>query len=620
MVKTPPERIAPFETEYLGKIAGLLDEEPKGLGRPIDDRGAWQVLARLTNFQRVISDAKKSLDQSPLELTEGIYLDFIHTGEAKLYTSYSTHTRSRFCKFVLAECLENQGLFLPDIHQMIRGLCEEKTWVHAFHDPRLTNWHGETTHIDLDAATVAWSLATAQYFLGDRLETETQQMIRWELRHRIFDPFLRMLEGKLILLNQTRSWSWLELTHNWNAVCLAGVVGAALTIIKSRDERSMCIAAAERYTRNFLSGFPEDGSCSEGIGYWNYGFGHFLMLNEAIWQATRGRMDLLENKQVRLIAQYGAHLEIMPSVYPAFADCGTGTVPDTNVMRFVNRRYGMGLGQWENREPEPSSLQHVAVFVFPNSSSQVTIDCGRKQIFGMRSWFQNAGILVERPRTSSNGAIGIAIKGGHNAEHHNHNDLASFVVALNGKLLLTDPGSERYTVRTFSERRYESNVLNSYGHSAPLVAGQLQKEGDKARARILKQELIEERDLVVFDLRSAYDVASLVKLHRSFLFSRQGAGRLMVIDEVSFTEPEAFSTALITFNHWREVAEGILEIFEGEDALRVEIRVDGGNFEITSEEIKENVRVKGYPTRIAIDLTNPVQSARIETTIAPRPM
>ena len=57
------------------------------------------------------------------------------------------------------------------------------------------------------------------------------------------------------------------------------------------------------------------------------------------------------------------------------------------------------------------------------------------------------------------------MKGGHNAEQHNHNDVGSFIVALGHSTPLVDPGAEVYTGRTFSRRRYDSNVLNSFGHS-----------------------------------------------------------------------------------------------------------------------------------------------------------
>ena len=44
---------------------------------------------------------------------------------------------------------------------------------------------------------------------------------------------------------------------------------------------------------NFLKGFTPDGYCGEGTGYWNYGFGHYVLLSEEIRLATGGQIDLL---------------------------------------------------------------------------------------------------------------------------------------------------------------------------------------------------------------------------------------------------------------------------------------------------------------------------------------
>ncbi|NIL99270.1 MAG: hypothetical protein GTO62_19765, partial [Planctomycetales bacterium] len=53
-------------------------------------------------------------------------------------------------------------------------------------------------------------------------------------------------------------------------------------------------------------------------GYWNYGFGHYLMLAETIWQATGGKVDLLAEPKIEQIALFGRRMEILPGVYPAF--------------------------------------------------------------------------------------------------------------------------------------------------------------------------------------------------------------------------------------------------------------------------------------------------------------
>ena len=615
-----PAPIAPLDAGRIQQIGTTLDADSDSPGQPLSVRETWSTLAQLKSFQDKVSAAVEIEGKPIPELTEAIYLDYVRTGKQTVYNIFERDTRPRFEKLVLAECIDNKGRFLNAIHRMIQAFCTEKTWVHSFHDPKLRNWHGKATEIDLRVASISWSIATACRFLGDKLDAGIRKLVLQELDRRLFQPFLLMLDGHRIMLNQPKSFSWLELCHNWNASCLGGVVSTALEMINSKNERARYIAAAERYSANFLAGFLADGSCSEGIGYWSGGFGHFVMLSETMWQATHGAVDLLADKHVKSIAQYGARLEIMPRTYPAFADCTPGTVPPTDLMRFVSLRYGLGLQVWEDADSEPSSLQNVAIYSFPNSASEAHRAAKAAKISanrGLRSWFVDASLFVGRPYLTKPRALGVAFKGGTNAEFHNHNDLGSFVVAINGKLLLTDPGSEEYTSRTFSDHRYNSNLLNSYGHSVPIVAGTLQHAGTTAQATTVQTSFDDEQDVVTYDLRPAYDVKGLEKLERTFLFCRGGLGHLMVSDDVRFLQPQSFGTALITTAQWWQVDSDCLIISDGKEALQVKVQVEGSEFEIASERIEEEFRTEEHPIRIGINLVAPIECAIIEIIVKP---
>jgi len=235
----------------------------------------------------------------------------------------------------------------------------------------------------------------------------------------------------------------------------------------------------------------------------------------------------------------------------------------------------------------------------------------------LRDWFGDAGILICRPAHGQAQGLGAALKGGHNAEQHNHNDVGSFVVALGDATPLVDPGAEVYTRRTFSGRRYESNVLNSFGHPVPRVAGKLQSPGRQAAAKVLKTEFTDPKDTLVLDIRSCYDVPELAKLVRTFVFSREGRGSLVVSDAVEFTSPQEFETALITLSPWKQLSDDTLRIGEGASAVEVKISAGEHALRIKAEEIHEDLPGKVVPKRIGIMLTSPIQRATIRATIAP---
>jgi len=263
-------------------IATLLPEKPAGFGSPISDRYAWKKLAGNDSFQKIIQDAEKLLQQPIPDQSDDLFLDFSRTGNRTRWQRVSGIRRGRVRTLALAECLENKGRFIPAFEEIVRELCSERTWVMPAHDRDLTNFNRTSTDIDLGSSTLAWSLATADYLLADKLSPKIRQIIQNNLDGRIFEPYRGMVMGK-----RSKNW-WMTGTNNWNAVCLAGVTGAALAVIDPPDKRAFFIAAAENYSKYFLDGFTDDGYCSEGLGYWNYGFGYYIMLSEMIHQRQSG--------------------------------------------------------------------------------------------------------------------------------------------------------------------------------------------------------------------------------------------------------------------------------------------------------------------------------------------
>ncbi len=597
------------------KYAALLPEKPQGVGRPIGDRQAWQAVAKAPGFQGVVARAEKLLKTPMPELTDDDYLDYSRTGNRSRGERVLGQRHSRLPQLVLAECIEDRGRFLLAIEATIRAIAAEKSWTLPAHDGSLKNFYGTERDIDLASSALSWNLATADFWLGGKLDAGLRKLVRSELDRRCFTPF-----RGYVLAGKPKLW-WATATNNWNAVCLAGVAGSALAILDAPHERAFFAAAADQYIDNFLKGFAADGYCGEGLGYWNYGFGHFLLLSETLYQATGGKVDLIQRPKVRQIAQFGRRLEILPRIYPALADCDVAAQPSAAITAYVSRRFGLG---WQDEERQglllargpTGNLFELGLMGFANSAS-ARPPAAKAADRPLRDWFADAEILVCRPAPGSRHALGVAVKGGRNAGNHCHNDVGSYVVALGQSVPLVDPGSEVYTARTFSARRFDSKVLNSFGHSVPRVAGKLQESGAKAAAREIQTEFTPASDAYRMDIRSAYAVPELTKLVRSFVFSRQGEGSLQVTDEVRFAAPQSFGTALITFSPWKELSAGKLRIGQAPDAVEVTIATDGPSFRLVPEEIHENLHGNRVPIRLGIELVEPVSTAKVTVTIRP---
>lgn len=599
---------APLDAARVAEIAGMLPPQPVGPGKPISDREAWGALAATEAASDLIRRAEGLLAEPLPDQPDDLFLEFSRTGNRTNWQNVSGRRRGRLGPLVIAECLEDQGRFIPALEQLITALCAERTWVMPAHDGNLTNFRGESVDIDLASSNLGWQLAIADWLLGAKLSPPVRELLRANVRRRILDPALAMICGE-----RPPNW-WLLTTNNWNAVCLAGVTGAALALAETPEERAEFVAAAEKFSRNFLAGFPADGYCTEGLGYWNYGFGHYVLLAETIWQATGGQLDLFALPEVKMPAQFGARIEIIGGVSPAFADCSVTARPDATTMWYVNRRLGLGLAQYAELDPRwvMGSLTSGLLFLFDNSAAGAspTSDAPGTEL---RTWFDQAGVLIGRPAADSQCRLGVALKGGHNNEHHNHNDLGSFVVVVGDRPVLLDPGAEVYTARTFSSRRYESNLLNSFGHPVPVVAGKLQPAGAQWRATVVRAEFTDAADTLELDLSHAYDVPELKTLTRTFVYSRAEAGSLTVTDHVVFTSPQTFETALLTLGGWLRLSENRLFAYDREQAVAVDIE-STASYELDETRILED---GAQPFRMAIRLVEPVGEASITLRITP---
>ncbi|HOD81922.1 MAG: Heparinase II/III-like protein [Planctomycetes bacterium ADurb.Bin126] len=605
-----PSKPAPkpaIDPARAAEIADMLAPAPSGLGRPITDRAHWDALARDKRLDGIVPLASRWLKEPLPAFPAERYLDYTRDGNRTRYQRAEGDRRGRLDRLVLAECMENKGRFLKDIHELIDSLCAEPTWVLPAHDGRLDNFKGKSISIDLWSSAMAWKLAEADYLLGPKLQDATRRTLRSAVERFVFEPFRQTLDGK------ARAAYWLNADHNWNAVCLANVIGAALTLSADRNDRARFVAAAEHYTLRFLSGFTPDGYCSEGVGYWNYGFGHYVLLSQTVRRATGGKLDLLARPQVRAPALFGHGIQIVPGLCPAFADCSVRSLPDAEILRHVSLRLGLGLVE---NETDLCVYDHSLIdpaMRIPLSDRKAA--SAPPAELGLRTWFGDIGVLIGRPAKGSTCRMAVALKGGHNAEHHNHNDVGSYVVAIDDRAVLLDPGAEEYTARTFSSRRYESKLLNSYGHPVPVVAGKLQTPGSKSRANLVRHDFTDAADTLVFDIASAYDVKELQSLTRTFGYARGGSGRLTVKDEVKFSSPQAFETALITRGTLKQLAPNRLRIEDEGKALMVEIDAGGKAFTVATDEIVEKASVR--PTRIAITLAKPAAEATITVTIVP---
>ena len=119
-----------------------------------------------------------------------------------------------------------------------------------------------------------------------------------------------------------------------------------------------------------------------------------------------------------------------------------------------------------------------------------------------------------------------------------------------------------------------------------------------------------------------YPVDELDAWDEKNLVACRASRRLTVTDEVLFSKPCHFGTALITFDRWERPDVNTLLVYDEDEKLRIDITVTAdreshGDFEIEGVSIKENLKTGTFPTRLGINLQRPVRRAKISLRITP---
>ncbi|MBQ7177940.1 MAG: hypothetical protein IJS08_11055, partial [Victivallales bacterium] len=462
---------------------------------------------------------------------------------------------------------------------------------------------------DLASSDTTAFVAYIDWLLQDKLQATTRERIRREAMHRTIEAYLETIRKHKI--DEYNYWTICE--SNWNAVCTCNMVSACLILLESRRERAEVLAAMEQSNKLFLKSFRDDGYCSEGKGYWSYGFGHFLYMAEVVFDATSGKLNILDgNPLVRKCCEYPRSVTIEENIAPAFADCGFTRLFDTLPLAIIQKHFPELL------------LKPVPTFSQYNLSK--ILGCREFVIFAFMggpktppkgdvalppySYFKDSGVLICRAKPGKDGrTFGAAIKGGHNDELHNHNDVGSYAIVLNGTVPVADYGGEVYTERTFSDRRYESKMLNSYGHDVPVVAGQLQMTGRQAQGIISEEIFNDQVSSILIDMTSCYDVKELLSLKRRFTFD-YAKRTITIIDEVEFNSPQTFEDAILTNAEYCIEPKNALRFWNEKATLAANIAVCGADWSISTEVIDNPQRVS--PTRLAIILDRPVLKASVK--------
>ncbi len=581
---------------------------------PVNDRKFWDNAATSHFAKQVLEEAEKRFAEPLVVPTEQQYRDCFVSNDRASYDSTFTRLRNDFSLYFLAACFSRRPEYLKKFELTADALCNQmKTWVFPAHDryPHVNTpcdvINGKDICIDLRSAEVGAMVSVTRRVLLPLLSLEISAAMNREVMRQVITPVLEVIQGK------RRRLFFMNIGHNWNPVCWSQTVIAALAAEITPEERGKIAQSAVGYTENYFHGISNDGYCTEGPGYWEFGFGSYCELALVLYEATDHKLNLLKRPAAVKVSGFAENIMLAPNVFPAFADCGL----ETKANRMTLNIKDFLLGKFDELSVAPEwSARLMNQFLALGLSDRK--NDYKIQRLKENSLFPAAGVFVFRQGDNRQCRLSLALKGGSNDELHNHNDVGSYVLSVDEKFpILIDPGWARYRMDSFAGARYKCRIRGSYGHPVPLVCGKEQVSGLYTHSRLLEQSVEKQRKFIRFDISPAYQVPGLRKLEREFEFGSSGSGCFVLTDTVEFEHPGTFENALVTFGTLERIDSNLFKIRHNGQSINVAIDTGGLPFEIKEELIDDDINYPQPVRRIGICLKEKVSEAKLKITVIP---
>jgi hypothetical protein len=418
------------------------------------------------------------------------YARFFRDGDRTVYEANVAARHARLTRATLAALLDPSTDRVDEVVDGVLLLCEQSAWCWAAHDDTNTRFGRVTPtvtepHLDLGAGEVAAQLAWIDHLLGPVLD-ERAPGVRWRIRQetqaRVLRPF-----------TERRDWWWLGVDHpimNWSPWIQGNVLAANLALEEDPDRRRAVTALVAEGIAAYWASLPADGGVDEGYSYWWQGAARALEAQDLLrFAGIEPEPAALDRIHATLAFPHSMHLggdwyvNVADSVARPLATWPWNVVHawalrvgDEDAARHAAARRGLPGGLFDERASLPRAVRMLADAAWAEAPTAAPPLVGRAH-------FPSTGIAVARSAPGSARGLAVSVKGGHNDENHNHVDVGSVIVALDGVPVVVDAGKPTYRAGTFGPDRYDLWMVRGDWHNVPRIRGVEQAPGEQFAAR-----------------------------------------------------------------------------------------------------------------------------------------
>jgi len=365
----------------------------------------------------------------------------------------------------------------------------------------------------LDIGEMATAVALGYDWLHDVLAPEERSAIEDGLRRHALGF------AHEAYVEQSRWWTSAKM--NWNQVCNAGLLLAALVLDDVEPEvRALVIRGATESIALALETYQPGGGYHEGAQYWDYGTSYHVIAAAALESVLGDSHGLVDTPEMRETLRFRLHTE-GPSMNPFnFGDNTESGIGYTPAYAWLATRHSNAVAlaharrvlthQLANASTHPSANRFLALGLlwFPEKPADEAAATEP-----LDALFRGEGeVTFFRSASDNVDALYAGLKAGSNAVSHAQLDLGTFILEWAGVRWLMDMGRDSYDLPRYFDSRAGDNGeplgqrwsyyrMTNFAHNTITVNGR--RQSPLAEARIVSFESSPEWAFAIADLSSA---------------------------------------------------------------------------------------------------------------------
>lgn len=452
LAEDPPALENPMSVSYLQR--SLNKKSPRLILTPRLQR---QVRKKVKS-DAMVSNVYQAFRLNADEIMQKDLLERIQIGRRLLSVSREMLYRMNVLGMVYV--VEQDEQVLKRINDELLAVCNFSDW--------------NPSHY-LDVAEMSLAIALAIDWVGEDLPETTVGLAKETL----------IQKGIMPSYNESGNVGWIDGNNNWNQVCHAGMIAAAIvTADVDPDLSSRTLSRALEGIPHALAEYGPDGVYPEGSTYWSYGTSFTAMTSSMLNTAFGSDFGISEYPALKESAVFRL-LSFAPSGwYYNFADCGDRR----------NENGDMVLAWFAAETGNSMFLERARFMIEPDEMGELPRYAGAGLVWLSQfeeeesteaplNWRGDGSNPVVFFRSGDNRQYYFGGKGGRGTVNHGNMDAGSFIFELDGVRWVVDPGNQSYHElektgfnlwgRCQECERWSLLTKNNYGHSTLTVNGEL---------------------------------------------------------------------------------------------------------------------------------------------------